>query len=358
MTVWILVTAALGAALSWLSCRFLVLPLLRRRGVMDRPSERSSHEVPVVRGGGLAVMSGFLPAAVLGMLGYGLASGEYGLRSLVTFDAPGISVLAMGTAFGFIGLVDDLDSLSASTRLLAQVGVGIIFAAGVMLLLGVGFFAGAVIAVSVVYVVNAVNFMDGLNTLITGWTLVCALWFTLLGALTGSGSIAIAAVALALAAAAFLPFNTNPAQAFLGDVGSYAIGGATVALAWMSWAFGMPVVAVLAPFVVPAYDVLRTLIVRMYLGENIFQAHKSHLYQRMHQAGLSHETVARIHAGAALVCILASVPAVLTQGWAGELVAVSIWALVLVFYSYGPRFVKEHRAKHHGSSSNNAGGRA
>ncbi|WP_349829357.1 hypothetical protein [Brevibacterium litoralis] len=337
---WLLLAAVLGSGGTWVACRFLVLPLLRGRGVIDRPNARSSHTSPVVRGGGIAVIMGFVFASVvaIGLDGFFL-HGTNAWDNL-NFNAPGTTVVLMALAFGVIGFVDDLDSLSASTRLLAQVAGGMVFAAGVMIVLDVGLWAGAVIVVSVVFVVNAVNFMDGLNTLISGWAVVAGLWLGFMAVLTDTHTLAIAGVALGAAASGFIPFNTNPAQAFLGDVGSYALGGAAVALAWLAWVEGAPVVAVLAPIVVPGYDVVRTLIVRMLAGENIFQAHKDHLYQRMHQAGAAHESVATGHGLATLLCCLVTIPAVFSERWAWEFLAVAVWLLVLLAYTFGPDMVR------------------
>lgn len=121
----------------------LVRHLLLRRGVIDVPNQRSSHSVPVPRGGGIACLAGAAAGVVL--------------AAIVHDDVPwlalgGVALLAL------VGYVDDRGTLDPAPRLGAQIAVGALVASA----FGGAFWilAGAV---CLPVLVNAVNFMDGIN---------------------------------------------------------------------------------------------------------------------------------------------------------------------------------------------------
>src|SRR5699024_9575822 len=109
-------TCVLSALATYLLARFAVVPLLGKRGVLDRPGERSSHDAPVVRGGGIAVLIGSSIASVGGalMLMASMSTGD------TLFPMSAALPLAAAFAFGLVGFVDDLNSLSAIGRLVVQ----------------------------------------------------------------------------------------------------------------------------------------------------------------------------------------------------------------------------------------------
>jgi len=139
-----------------------------------------------------------------------------------------------------------------------------------------------------------------------GQTLVAA--FTLLaGALVVHAfTIAVFAACLAAVAAGFIPFNWSPARCFMGDAGSYFCGGTLAALLIIGQRSGIPLLLVglaSAPFLA---DAGLTLVIRLAKGNRIWQAHRSHIYQRMVSAGWSHARVATLYiAVAALAGALA-----------------------------------------------------
>jgi UDP-N-acetylmuramyl pentapeptide phosphotransferase/UDP-N-acetylglucosamine-1-phosphate transferase len=147
----------------------------------------------------------------------------------------------------------------------------------------------------IVGLVNAYNFMDGIDGLAGGQAIVAASGWVLVGILTGQPALTGAACVLAAACAAFLRFNWSPARVFMGDVGSAFLG---FAFAVLPLSTPSPVRFVLAgacfmwPFL---FDTCFTLIRRLLRRENVLQAHRSHLYQRLIGTGVSHAHVTSVY---------------------------------------------------------------
>jgi UDP-N-acetylmuramyl pentapeptide phosphotransferase/UDP-N-acetylglucosamine-1-phosphate transferase len=287
--------AALGAC--WLATGG-VLRLLRRRGVLDIPNERSSHSAPTPRGGGIAV-TGVLLAAWLAfwLAGAGDAATEQ-------FWIP----LAAAAGLAAISWLDDArGGLPAILRFGAQ---GIAVGAGLFALPGEGaVFQGtlppaldmALSGLVWLWFVNLFNFMDGIDG-IAGSQAASAGLGLFVFALISAGAAGLGAYGLALAAVAlgFLPWNWQPARIFLGDVGSvplgYAIGWLLLALA----SFGGWQAALLLVLYFFA-DASFTLFRRLLRGEAVWRAHREHYYQYAVQAGRSHAHVVTAVTGVNLV---------------------------------------------------------
>ena len=257
-----------------------ILPFLRARTILDHPNERSSHDTPTPKGGGLALMAVVL--AVWVAMGLYLESSAF-----LTWALPGVALALAGLSW-----VDDLRGLPPIIRLIAQ-----ITAVTVILLLRPTpetFFQGllphtldALLAGIVwVWFINLFNFMDGIDGITGIKTIIIGVGV----ALIGNGVEALLGGILAAAAAGFLKCNWHPAKVFMGDVGSIPLG---FLLGWLllnmagdgHWA---------AAIILPAYyltDATITLIRRALKGENLWHAHRQHFYQLAVQRGLSHAKV-------------------------------------------------------------------
>lgn len=337
----LVVSCFFAALVAYGSTRFAVIPLLQRGGVLDTPSERSSHEKPVARGGGIGVLTGL----VAGVLTAGLASQLSGVGDRWPDAGDGIRVIlpvAAAFVFGIVGFVDDLNSLSAVKRLVVQSVLASGFAAVILLITDAGFLAATAIVVCIVLVVNGTNFMDGLNTLVTVWGAATAVWLGVLSLLVDDIGSATPLFVFGVALLGFLPLNIGPARSFLGDVGSYAIGGLLVVAVWVLWSAGVSATALLAPFIVPLSDVLLTLARRAFRGENIFLAHRTHVYQRLQATGLTHERVSALHLIASVLCIVGALPSLFgVESSVSHAVAVGTWTCVLAVYFILPSVMSE-----------------
>ncbi len=256
-----------------------IVRIIKNYLVLDIPNTRSSHSQPTPRGGGLGFVIAF---AITSGIYSGLGWGNYGSWWLVLLP---LLIIAM---------IDDYRDVPASLRYLVQLitALGAIALLGYVKLPGVtnqGLVAtvGGILLtiVAITAMINFFNFMDGLDGLVASCTAIALGWLAIY--LNQPGLWLLVAALLG-----FLYWNWSPAKIFMGDIGSTFLG-AIVALVILSsreqpfylWtAFGMtlPLIS----------DAIYTLARRLYNRENIFQAHRTHIYQRLQQKGWSHSQVA------------------------------------------------------------------
>src|ERR687885_307079 len=159
--------AVVGAAGVAFLVAIALVPMLVRfaigRDLLDVPNARSSHEIPTPRLGGLAVIAGVWAAA--------------------PFIDGGAAVLVAATFTGFVGILDDVFDLR----------------------------------VWIVAVVNAYNFMDGIDGIAGGTAILNALFLAALAGDSSAGDLGVGLAALAAAVAGFPGWNGSPGRDFLGD---------------------------------------------------------------------------------------------------------------------------------------------
>jgi UDP-N-acetylmuramyl pentapeptide phosphotransferase/UDP-N-acetylglucosamine-1-phosphate transferase len=274
--------SAIAAFVTTLVCLSLLLSKVGRRLVLDRPNERSLHQNPVPRTGGLAIIVGVAAGCLVGAHGFG-------------------ATLGLAAALAAVSFLDDVFGLPTSLRLALHLA-----AAAAMLLFELHFpgwalFATLVLALT--WYANLYNFMDGSDGLAGGMALIGFGAYTVAAALSGVHPLAELCAVLAAAAAAFLTRNFHPASIFRGDVGSVPLGflaGALGLIGWNDniWPIWFPVL-VFAPFVC---DATLTLFKRLLRGERVWQAHRDHYYQRLVRMGFGHRGTAAIEYTVMLVC--------------------------------------------------------
>ena len=267
----------------------LALRPVLARYALARPNARSSHKEPTPQGGGIAVVAAALAALWLGVGLSGIAAGTQ------------LAALTLATVLlALVGAIDDIRGLGATPRLIIQaVAVGIVIAT-----LPVDFriapylprtIEWTLLLVGGVWLVNLVNFMDGIDWMTVAEVVPVTAGVVLLGAI-GAAPVDVVLVALALLGATigFAPFNRPVARLFLGDVGSLPIG---LMLGWMLMMLatrGHLVAAVLLPLYYLA-DASITLARRLVNREPVWQAHRTHFYQRATDRGFSvQEIVVRV----------------------------------------------------------------
>lgn len=265
----------LGGAAFLVTCASA--PLVRRRlirhDILDHPNERSSHQTPTPRGGGIACALGVGTAAIV-----------------AAFTDQPVPWLVLGAALGIgiVGFLDDRFQLPALPRLVAQLLVGA--ALGAALGGAVWTLIGMLL---VPLIVNVVNFMDGING-ITGLTMM--LWggtAMFAGLVYSAPELAVLGTLIAGSAAGFLPWNAPKAKLFLGDVGSYMYGALAAGGIMLGAVGNVPPVLIIAPLSVYLLDVGVALLRRSFRGAPLAQAHRDHVYQRLvDQVCLPHIVVA------------------------------------------------------------------
>lgn len=260
--------------LAAIACRVLTVPALTAL-FLDQPNERSLHRTPVPRTGGIGVM-----------LGIGLAA------MLVSRGQVAVAVL-LATGLALVSLIDDWRGLSPGLRLLVQLAAAGVLAATVLGAESGPRLLAAVLAV--VWMTNLYNFMDGADGLAGGMAVFGFGAYAAAALMAGDSGLAMLGACIGAAAAGFLLFNFPPARMFMGDVGSIPLGFLAAAIGLIGWdAQAWPAwfpVAAFAPFVV---DATVTLVRRLLRGEHVWQAHRSHYYQRQVLLGWSHRRLALV----------------------------------------------------------------
>ena len=297
-----------------------VLGWLRKKQIMDMPNERSSHSLPTPRGGGLAVT----PVCLIGWLAL-LLSG---------YVLPGTGLAILGAAL-LLGLswIDDRQGLPAGRRLLVHLGACALGLAALspdcLIFQGLlPFWIDRVIALlGYVWFVNLFNFMDGIDGISGTETACIAAGLALLAALDGRDYAIAQPVVLFAAAMGFLFWNWHPAKLFLGDSGSVPLG---YLLGWLLLDLaGQGHLA--AALILPLYylaDATITLMRRLLRGEKVWQAHRTHFYQKALASGRGHAAVVRVILLANLVLLALALDSV-WMPWAATAAAAIAVAVLL-----------------------------
>lgn len=274
---------------------------------LDKPNDRSLHSKLTPRTGGIAVMAGILIAWL------SLSAAWYWL--LLPFSLMAISFM------------DDIWHLSAKSRLVVQILVCTLFALVVLDNMSVGLTIASVFLMT--WMTNLYNFMDGSDGLAGGMGLFGFGTYTVAAYLVGDMQLAQMCICVSVACFAFLLFNFHPAKIFMGDSGSIPLGflaGAFGLFGWQQevWPAWFPFL-VFSPFIV---DATATLIKRLLKKEKIWEAHKSHYYQRLIQIGWGHRKTALVEY---MLMFCAALSAILFMALAKYVVILGLLLWVLIY---------------------------
>ena len=238
------------------------------------------------------------------------------------------TVLVLSLCYGVIGFIDDStkirkaenEGLTSGQKFALQLVLAVIFLS--VLHMG-GYlmpslyipFAGVSLDIPwLIYVViaafimvgcnNAVNLTDGLDGLAAGVTLPVAVYFIVIGAISGNLPVVVFASALAGGLAAFLIFNFNPAKVFMGDTGSLFLGGAVAALAF---AYDMPLILLLVGIVYiceTMSDIIQVAYFKLTHGKRVFKM--APLHHHFEMCGWNERKVVAVFTTVSLIfCVLA-----------------------------------------------------
>jgi UDP-N-acetylmuramyl pentapeptide phosphotransferase/UDP-N-acetylglucosamine-1-phosphate transferase len=284
-----LVSPIVAALVTFFLAHFLLSNKFANR-VQDLPNERSLHNTPVPRIGGVALIAGVLCGWVLMF------------NSLVWWV-----VLPLLGLF-VVSLLDDLHSLSVKYRLLTHLIAAAIVVSGSGIFAQQGVVIAAGVFIFIVWMINLYNFMDGSDGLAGGMALFGFGMYGIGALLALNPTLALLSFCVATAAASFLYFNFQPAKIFMGDAGSISLGFLAAVmglLGWQqgSWAAWFPLL-VFSPFIV---DASTTLLKRALRGDRVTEAHREHYYQRLIQMGLGHRNVALLEYGLMLAVGISAV---------------------------------------------------
>ena len=338
---------AIAAIASTLLTPFIVR-LAHHVGMVDEIGERRMHDVPKPRIGGIAVFFGFA-FALFAVLGIALSHvhGFFPVDPNDTLqDQLRDQLLSahnlVGLLFGSmlilgVGLWDDIMGLRPRYKFGAQIVV-----AGISMVYGfvIGDFQNPLthdyvdfplwfsIPITLLWylgMMNAINFIDGLDGLLSGFTAISCIFLFAIALTKGNPVVALVVIALAGAALGFLPYNFNPARIILGDTGSLFIGYvfATVAIIGTSkTAIAVGLIAPLVVLALPIIDTAAAIYRRARSGKKITEADRGHFHhQLIFRYGLNvRQAVLLIYA----ICIVLGAVALFLSGGFHALVKVAV----------------------------------
>jgi UDP-GlcNAc:undecaprenyl-phosphate GlcNAc-1-phosphate transferase len=292
-------------------------------GMIAQPRSRDIHTRPVPRMGGIAIVVAVMVALVF-------------LRSQMEIQQ--LVAMIFGAAFvSFLGLADDRFTLSAYVRLIAQVGAALfIWYSGVRIaIFSVQWLDMLLTVLWVVGITNAMNFLDNMDGLLAGISVVVSAFFLVLAVQNGQILVAMLSAALLGACIGFLFWNLNPASVFMGDSGSMFLGfmlacvaiklrfaGQSLSVSWM-----VPLIIM----ALPVFDTTLVFISRLRRGKNpLTTPGKDHTSHRIANHGFTRrEAVLVLY----LVCAALGIIGLLVAS-ADEATAYLIGAAVFVVAIY------------------------
>lgn len=309
----------------------IVYRLAFKLGAIDVPRDsRRMHKKPIPRLGGLAIIFGFTVA---------ICCFGHMTRSLA-------AILAGAAIIAVMGIVDDCKNLDAKLKFVIQ-----ILAALVVILFGniritvftnpnifsdnpylvlPDWLSGIVTVLWIVFITNAVNFIDGLDGLAAGVSAIMSVSLVFIAIRVGEYSVAVVGLAIMGACFGFLPFNFNPAKIFMGDTGSTFLGFMLATLSIQGVFKSYAIISFAVPLLIlglPLFDALFAMIRRVYRGQSPMTADRGHLHHRLIDMGFSQkQTVFILYAISGILGITAVILAE-----SGTLRALLLLICVMIF---------------------------
>lgn len=305
-------TTAIGILLL-AGCNYLAtgwfIKYAKEKDITDVPIDRSSHSIPTPRGGGVGFVSISLIAFIIYFVWQGLFTSSTYLSFTVT-----LGIIAS------LGWFDDKYNLSAFTRFSIQVISSLIilffvgsldtFSLPFISEFSLGFLSLFLGILWIVGVTNIYNFMDGVDGIATEQALAASAGWMIFSFLWGEPVLFTINLILFATVLVFLIYNWAPAKIFMGDVGSLFLGFFFAVMPFLAASISQEYTIantlwigalLLWPFL---FDSSSTLIRRLRKGENIFEAHRSHLYQRLNIAGWSHSMISTLYLAFSQFCLI------------------------------------------------------
>jgi UDP-GlcNAc:undecaprenyl-phosphate GlcNAc-1-phosphate transferase len=272
----------------------LAIAISLKHRIFDRPGLRKVHlkEIPCL--GGAAIVLSFLVVAWLARF---LWTDFFG-----GLDRRLLSITLGGVVIFGIGLYDDLKDASVGVRFMAQfVAAGVLIWGGFLITflpnpfggrLELGLLSYPFTALWIVFLVNALNFIDGLDGLASGLGIIVAAAILYVAESHGEPLIALLAAGMLGSLLGFLPFNFHPARIFMGDSGATFIGFLFAAMTTIGTMKSVAAISLLIPIAalgVPILDTVIAIVRRTWRGQKFYHADKEHVHHLLLSLGFSHQ---------------------------------------------------------------------
>ncbi|WP_082515024.1 MraY family glycosyltransferase [Yonghaparkia sp. Root332] len=339
---------AVGSAVLALSHRFKLYPGIRDRDVHTRPTPRL---------GGIGIVLGVAIALAV-------ASQISWFERVYSDPFPILAIVAAAAVMLVVGVADDLWDLDWMTKLASQILIAgfLAWASLQIVSLPIGPENGITVlsptlslivtVLAIVLVMNAVNFIDGLDGLVAGVTLIAGgvffIYSYILSITTNQSAFNLASLTMAVllgATAGFLPLNWHPAKMFMGDGGALVVGmlmaistitvtsqinPSSIDRSQLLPAF-IPLLLPFAVLVVPLLDFGLAVLRRLRAGKSPFSADRLHLHHRLLDMGHSHfHAVLIFYAWTAVIAIGTLLFMFVPWGWALTAVVLGLMACTVV----------------------------
>ena len=269
---------------------FLMCPLVKsfayKIGAIDVPKDnRRMHKKPVPRLGGLAIFLGFIVSILL----------------FANIDHEMQGILLGAVIIVVLGVVDDMTPLRAYFKFVVQIAAALVAVFhGVVIetLSNPNVFSQSpywnlgwlAVPITVLWITNAVNLIDGLDGLACGVSTISALTMLVIALLVSEGGIAVIMASLVGACLGFMPYNKNPAKMFMGDTGSTFLGYILATISIQGLFKYYAIVSFAVPFLIlglPMFDTLFAIVRRLAHGQNPMAPDRGHIHHRLIDMGLS-----------------------------------------------------------------------
>jgi UDP-GlcNAc:undecaprenyl-phosphate GlcNAc-1-phosphate transferase len=339
--------------IAW-TATWLMRKIAPRIGLIDQPAARKVHVTPTPLGGGVGIYLGVvIPTALAQLTAWWLVKQPNlpdWVPQEVAVHLPGVlyrsgqlwGILGCGLVLVVMGLLDDRFGLSWKLRLGVQFSIAIF-------LVGLGVRAsvfvsqpwfGAVITVLwIVVLINSLNFLDNMDALCSGISLIAALLLAHL-MLTATAEprwlVGGSLLVLSGAIAGFLCHNAPPARIFMGDAGSTFLGLMLACMTVLGTFYDSKtggrhvLLAPLCILAVPLYDFTSVMLIRLSSGKSPFQPDKNHFSHRLTDLGLSRVRAVQTVHFATLTTGLGALLLYRVQDWAGAFLILAMVLCVLV----------------------------
>jgi len=315
----------------------LVKALAYKIGAIDVPKDnRRMHKKPIPRLGGLAIFLAFLLATVV------FADIDRELRGILL----GSAIIVV------LGILDDSMALRALPKFIVQIvaaGVAVYYGCNIQFIsnpnvfsdysyVNLGWISVPLTIIWIVAITNAVNFIDGLDGLAVGVSIISTASLLVIALMFSNLNVALVLAALLGGCLGFLPYNMNPAKIFMGDTGATFLGYILACLSVQGLFKFYAIISFAVPFLilgVPIFDICFAILRRVLKGQNPMKADRGHVHHRLIDMGFNQkQSVAIIYMLTALLGLSA---VVLTTS--GEMRALLLIGAILLVAAVGFRLI-------------------
>lgn len=331
----------LGVYLAVFAATVLGVEMFRRwslrREILDVPNERSSHSVPTPRGGGLIIfLVSIFTFFIYQQISGGLVFWGYYAGALIV---------------AAISLLDDVRAVSPLVRFLfhSLAAVAAVWFFGGFGTISIPF--GGIVESGlwgdllaffwIVWLINAYNFMDGIDGIAAMQALTAGFGWSLAGWFWGIEFLWFFGGILVFSSLGFILLNWQPAKIFMGDVGSAFLGYSFAVMPLLAkdtlvetnQASNLIWVAVIFVWFF-VFDSVFTLFRRLLRGEKVWEAHRRHIYQRLVILGIGHAFVTCLYGIFSVIAVLATTLALKLplDFWKTVFIIIGFETLLLIIY--------------------------